>query len=42
MDHAKTAFPRLQVYNKMIFGLGQLPITLMGMIMHGHIDERYA
>ncbi len=42
MDHAKTAFPRLQVCNKMIFGLGQLPITLMGMITHGHEDERCA
>jgi hypothetical protein len=26
----------------MICGLGQLPITLMGMITHGHGDERYA
>jgi hypothetical protein len=42
MDHAKTVFPRLQVYNKMIYGLGQLLVTLMGMIMHGHIYERYA
>jgi len=25
----------------MIFGLGQLPITFIGMIAHGHIDERY-
>jgi hypothetical protein len=25
----------------MICGLGQLPITLMGMIAHGHGDERY-
>jgi hypothetical protein len=42
MDHAKTALSRLQVVNKMICGLGQLPITLMGMIAHGHCDERYA
>jgi len=42
MDHAKTTFLRLQVYNKMIFGLGQLPITLIGMIAHGHVDERCA
>ncbi len=34
--------PRLQVCKKMIFGLAQLPITLMGMIAHGHGDERYA
>jgi len=26
----------------MICGLGQVPITLMGMIAHGHGDERYA
>jgi hypothetical protein len=42
MDHVKTMFPRLQVCNKMIFGLGQLPITLTRMITHGHGDERYA
>jgi hypothetical protein len=42
MDHAKTMLPRLQVCNKMIFGLGQLPITLTRMITHGHGDERYA
>jgi hypothetical protein len=27
--------------NKPIFGLGQLPIILIGMITHGHGDERY-
>ncbi len=42
MDHAKTTFLRLQVCNKMIFGLGQLHITLTKMIAHGHGDERYA
>jgi hypothetical protein len=42
MDRVKTTFPTLQVANKMICGLGQLPITLMGMIVHGHGDERYA
>ncbi len=42
MDHAKTMFPRLQVCNKMISSLGQLKITFMGMIAHGHGDERYA
>jgi hypothetical protein len=26
----------------MICGLGQLPITLTGMITHGHVNERYA
>ncbi len=42
MDHAKIAFPRLQVCNKMISRFGQLLVNLMGMIMHGHGDEIYA
>ncbi len=37
MDHVKITLPRLQVANEMICGLGQLPITLMGMITHGHM-----
>jgi hypothetical protein len=39
MDHSKTTLPRLQVKNKMVVRLGQLPITLIGMIVHGHGDE---
>jgi len=42
MDHAKTTLPRLQGANKMTYGMGQLPITLMGMVAHGHGDEKYA
>jgi hypothetical protein len=42
MDHEKTTLPRLQVCNKIISRLGQLPITLKGMITHDHMDERYA
>ncbi len=42
MDCAKTTLQRLVMANKMICRLGQLPITLMGMIAHGHGDERYA
>ncbi len=42
MDHSKTAIPRFKVKNKMTAGLGQLPITLMGMIVHGHEYEAYA
>ncbi len=42
MDHAKITLPRLQVVNKMICGLGHLPIMLTGMIAHGHVDERCA
>jgi hypothetical protein len=41
MDRAKIALPRFQVMNKMIFRLGQLPITPTSMIIHGHGDEKY-
>jgi len=37
MDHVKSTLPRLQVANEMNCGLRQLPITLMGMIPHGHM-----
>ncbi len=42
MDHAKTMLLRLQMCNKMISRLGQLPITLMSVIVHNHGDEGYA
>jgi hypothetical protein len=42
MDHAKTTFLRLQVAKEMICGLRQLPITLTGMIAHGHGNEKYS
>ncbi len=42
MDHVKIALPTLQMCNEMIVGLGRLPITLTGMIMYSHGDERYA
>jgi hypothetical protein len=43
MDHAKIAFPRLQMTNKMICRFGQLPnVTFIGMIAHGHGDDKYA
>jgi hypothetical protein len=41
MDHEITTLPRLQMRNKIISRLGQLPITLTG-ITHDHMDERYA
>jgi hypothetical protein len=41
MDNARNVFPRVQVFHKMIFRLGQLPIILTSMITHGHEDERY-
>jgi hypothetical protein len=40
-NHVKSTLLRLQVANKMICGLGQLPIMLTSMIAHGHGDERY-
>jgi hypothetical protein len=39
MNHSKIVLPRLQVKNKMVVGLGQLPIMLSGMIAHGHGDD---
>jgi hypothetical protein len=42
MEHSKTILPRLQVKNKMVVGLGELPIMLIGMIIHGHGDEAFA
>jgi hypothetical protein len=39
MDHSKTFFCRLQVKNKMVFRLGQLLVTLIKMIAHGHGDK---
>ena len=42
MDTSKTALPRLRVQNKMISGLGQLPVNLTRMVTHGHGDGAYA
>jgi len=42
MDHSKITFPRLQVKNKMVSELGQLPMTLTRMIAHGHGDKTFA
>jgi hypothetical protein len=33
LDHVKIALPRFQVTNKIIYGLGHLPITLIKMIV---------
>jgi hypothetical protein len=41
MDHSKTTSLRLQVKNKIVFGLGQLQVTLTGVITHGHGDEAF-
>ncbi len=42
MDHSQIAKQKLEVKNKMMTGLGQLPITLTWMIVHRHGDEAYA
>ncbi len=39
MDHAKIVLLRFQMCNKMIFGLGQLPVVPIGLVAHGHMDE---
>ncbi len=41
MDHFKITLPYLQVMNNMVFGRGQLLMTLIGMIVHGHGDETF-
>jgi len=41
MDNFKTTFLQFQVKNKMVFGLGQLLMTLIGMITHRHGDETF-
>jgi hypothetical protein len=41
MDHTKTAIPRMQRITKATSGLGQIPISLTGMLTHGHGDGAY-
>ena len=42
MDHTKTAIPRMQRTTKATSGLGQIPISVTGMLTHGHDDGAYA
>ena len=42
MDMSKTALLRLRVQSKMIYSLSQLPVSLTGMVTHGHRDGVYA
>lgn len=42
MDHSKTASPCLANRNKNTEGLMKLPVSVTGMIAHGHGDVRYA
>jgi hypothetical protein len=41
MDHSKTAIPRMQRITKATSGLGQIPISLTRMLIHGHGDGAY-
>ena len=41
MDSQKTALPHMRVITKASSGLGQLPMTLAGMLTHGHGDGAY-
>ena len=40
MDHTKSAIPRMQRSTKATSGLGQIPISVIGMLTHGHGAER--
>ena len=42
MDHSKTSSPYFSHKNKHMDSFMKLPISVMGMIAHGHEDIRYA
>ena len=42
MDHTKSAISRMQRSTKATSGLGQIPISVTGMLTHGHCDGAYA
>jgi hypothetical protein len=42
MDHTKTAIPQMQRITKATSGLGQILISLTGMLTHEHRDRAYA
>jgi hypothetical protein len=41
MDHNKLAIPKMQRYTKATAELGQIPISLTGMLIHDHGDDTY-
>ena len=41
MDTKKTALPRMRVTTKATQGLGQIPMSITGMVAHGHADGAY-
>ena len=42
MDHTKSAILQMQRSTKVTSKLGQIPISVTGMLMHGHSDGAYA
>ena len=42
MDHAKTASPVFSHKTKHLDGFTKLPVSVTGMLAHGHGDVRYA
>ena len=42
IDHTKSAISRMQRSTKATSGLGQIPISVIGMLTHGHGDRAYA
>lgn len=42
VDHSKTASPCFATKNKAVDGLMKLPISVTGMLAHGHGDKKYA
>jgi len=42
MDHAKIASPVFSYKSKQLDGLTKLPISVVGMIAHGHSNVHYA
>jgi hypothetical protein len=42
MDHSKTASPHFSHKNKSTEAFMKLPVSVTGMIAHGHGDIRYA
>ena len=42
MDTSKTALPRIRVTTKATQGMGQFPISITGMVAHGHANGAYA
>ena len=42
MDTSKTVLPRMKVTTKATQGLGQFPMSVTGMVAHGHGDGAYA